>query len=447
MALSLLYPACVMSWWSEIQPFSRPANLSVLAARAGARAALLLFLLLAVACGGDPVTPSDGGGAGPDAGGDRDAGGGDMCGDTRTTRLIYFGTPEPQAMPLSPGQVIAVVSFDGCSGAFVADEWVLTAAHCRIRTGRELCVGPDPSRPNVCFRATEVFSHPDVDISLVRTDAPASSRIPELVPIPIITEALDGSWVGRIAEASGYGNQEDGRRGEREFTALEIIAIEPRSVVTDGMGVSSVCFGDSGGPLMGLASDASVRVIGTVSGGDMSCVDVDRFARVDVIAGWIEDRTGPTVVAGAPCGRVTPIGDCTGSTAVWCEADELAFERCGGDCGWNEGAGGFRCLDGPDPCGGVTAEGECQGQTAVWCARGELRRRDCGACGEFCFNVEAVGGYFCGPDPCDGIDGLGECQGDVAVWCDDGEIRQQDCGAMGLRCDYINDRIGYFCTR
>lgn len=444
-------------WWSEIPPSSCEVGPPSLAAWVGPPS--LLLSLCVAACSGGAGTPDDAGVPRDGAltfDGAIDAGGlGDLCGDVRTTRLVYYGTPEPTALPLSDGQVLAVTDWGGCSGAFIADEWILTAAHCGIRVGREACVGVEPARPNICFRAVEVIDHPSgFDITLVRVDAPASSRLAALEPIPILSnEVIDDSWNGRIAEAAGYGTQEDGSSGEREFTAEPIDGFERdrsggQQVVIDGMGERGVCFGDSGGPLMVLASDSTVRVVGVLSWGDPSCVGRDRYTRADVVAEWIESHVGPTVVEGAPCGRITPEGECTGGTAVWCEGETLASARCvdGGVCGWDPAAAGYRCVA-SDPCDGVSAEGECDGDVAVWCDRGALRRRDCGACGEACFRSDDIGGYYCGADPCGGVDYLGECRGDTAVWCDEGEVSMRDCASMGLRCDYVNDRIGYFCTR
>jgi len=373
---------------------------------------------------------------------------GECAGDIRRVGAVYNGTPRPSHVPLTDGQILAIGTFGGCTGTFINDEWVLTANHCRVRNGSRFCVGPDASDPDTCFSAVEVESHPDLDMTVLRVDAPASTRIPELQPIPIVTEMLDESWFGTTAEAAGYGQQEDGSSGEREFTAEPIVGFDDRgtTLAIDGEGRRGVCFGDSGGPVMIIASDGSVRVAGDLSYGDPSCLGRDRYARVDLAIDWIERFTGPTVVDGAGCGSIDAAGRCNGDVAFWCEGDALQNERCD-TCGWDAAAEGYRCISGADPCDGLDEVGECRGNTAVWCDRGTLRQTDCDSCGQTCLEVEEVGGFYCAPDPCEGLDYLGRCDGDVAVWCDEGTVRTQDCGRRGLRCDYVDDRIGYFCTR
>lgn len=420
---------------------------------------MLGFGLVSVGCGESTEAPTDSDGGTPIEGADsgtpvmvEDAGGGGepgVCeGDERRAPLVYYGTPEPTAMPMTPGQILAIGSWNGCTGTFITDEWVLTAEHCGIRPGRRFCVGEDPADPNVCFTAEQVQEHPDLDMALVRMDAPASSRMPALEPIPINTEMLDDSRIGETLEAAGYGQQEDGRSGEREFTAEPLVAYERGGfLVIDGMGERGVCFGDSGGPVMLIASDGSVRVAGDLSFGDPSCVGRDRYARTDLAVDWIEGFAGPTVVEGGGCGSVDAAGRCVGDRAVYCDGETLASERCEGACGWDAGAEGFRCITGEDPCAGLDFVGTCEGQVARWCERGEIRERDCGACDQVCGEVAELGGVYCQDDPCEGLDYLGRCDGDVAVWCDEGEVRRRDCGERGLSCGYVDDRIGYFCQR
>lgn len=428
---------------------------------------LLLSLSLLVGCN-ESFTADDAGAvdasapvsdAGPleldDAGSieDEDAGSADLCGpDERRGRLVYYGTQSPTVMPLTPGQVLAVVDFDTCSGAFVTDEWVLTAKHCGVRVGTRLCVGPNPRDANVCFSAARVENHPSVDMTLVHVDAPASSRIPELEPIPIITEVVDNSWIGRMAEAAGYGTQEDGSSGEREFTAEPLVRLDPTYATIDGMGERGVCFGDSGGPLMVLASDSTVRVLGALSYGDPSCVGQDSYTRTDLQLSWIEAVIGPIVVDGAPCGRLGPEGDCMGAnTAVWCDEATalLTSETCGAGtaCGWDTDANGYRCVS-DDPCDGVSAVGRCDGGTARWCDSGTLRSRGCSACGELCRYVSEVGGFYCKPDPCIGIPPEGMCDGNVLVVCDPDEgIQRQNCSTFGRVCEFSRRRGAYRCVR
>ncbi|MAQ14381.1 MAG: hypothetical protein CMN30_06255 [Sandaracinus sp.] len=376
---------------------------------------------------------------------------GECVGDERRSGFIFYGTSTPTHVPLSTGQIQSVVSFGGCSGMLIADSWVLTARHCGIRPGRELCIGVSPTNSDVCFTAASVVNEPGGnDLTLVELDAPASSRAAWAEPVPILTEIMDDSWLGRTAEASGFGQQETGASGEREFTAEPIVSLRGSSVSIDGEGTRGVCFGDSGGPLFAIASDASVRVIGALSGGDESCVGVDNFTRTDVFRDWIESNTGPTIVDGASCGSITETGRCVSGAAVYCSGDELQREVCeGGEtCGWDAGADAYRCIaEGTDPCEGLDSVGECAGNVARWCEGGVVRSRDCGSCDQVCANIDEVGGAYCQPDACAGVDYLGRCDGDVAVWCQDGALQQLDCAAAGRSCGYINDDIGYYCGR
>jgi len=450
----------------------RSANVLGLAARRRtARCAgpltLASVLVLVAGCGGDDA-PADAGGstdggvvdAPPlDGTAARDGGPPDpdagpiTCGpDTRTTALVYYGTSAPTELPLTDGQLLAVVDFSVCSGTFVTDEWVLTATHCRLAVGARLCVGPNPLSADVCFTADRVESNPAADMTLIHVDAPASSRIPELEPIPVMTELIDTTWVGRMAEAAGYGTQEDGSSGEREFTAEPIVSLRGNEVTVDGMGSRGLCFGDSGGPLMVLASDATVRVLGDLSNGDGSCLAQDNFTRTDLQVGWIEAIIGPIVVAGAPCGRITVQGDCSGaSTAVWCDESSglLTSEVCaaGTACGWDGTVGGYRCVT-DDPCGGVSAAGTCEGGAAVWCDEGTVRRQDCSACGQLCNYVSDVRGFYCRPDPCVGVDPEGECDGDILTTCDPvAGVVMEDCTARGRVCGFSTRRNAYRCVR
>ncbi len=390
-------------------------------------------------------TPVDAGPGRDDAGS-----GAPSCGDMRRTPLVYYGTREPTYLPLTAEQVLAIGTFPGtCSGTVVAPRWIVSARHCGLSVGDAFCVGRDPASPDVCFALTEVIEEPGGnDLVLARLDDDATAALPGLVPIPWMTERMDRSWIGRTAEAAGYGQQEDGSSGEREFTAEPIVEVSNPFVTIDGEGRRGVCFGDSGGPLMVVADDGTVRVAGVLSYGDGSCVGRDNFTRIDLFSDWLAAILGPPAVDGAPCGAsLTEEGRCLGGQAVWCEAGRRRSERCTSRCGWSAAAEGYRCIDDEDPCGGVDGFGRCDGQTARWCEAGTPRARDCAACGERCILDPAAGGATCVPDPCMGLDYLGRCSGDVAEYCRDGAFQARDCAAEGLRCDWVNDEIGYWCTR
>lgn len=412
---------------------------------------LALGLTLA-ACGGDK---SDGGAADAAPGVDGTVGGSDAAlqcvGDVRSTSNIYYGTQLPTYVPLTSGQILSIGALSGCSATLITPSWVLTARHCGVNAGDNFCVGVNPSNPNTCWRVLNVIDHPEQDTTLAYLGADARDKMPSIEPIPIMDEALDQSWVGRTAEAAGYGDQEDNTSGEREFTAEPIVTVGEWLTI-DGEGTRGACFGDSGGPVMVIASDGSVRVAGDLSWGSTNCLGEDNYARTDVIADWIESYVGPTVVGDGPheCGAIGSQGRCmaAGNVAMWCGGDStLQTETCssGSACGWDGSASGYRCITEADPCGGFDTFGACDGAVARWCENGASKSRDCGSCAQLCALDASAGGASCVADPCAGLDFLGRCNGNVAEWCDNGRFQSRDCAESGEVCEYINDQIGYFC--
>jgi hypothetical protein len=235
-------------------------------------------------------------------------------------------------------------------------------------------------------------------MTLLELGQDARNLIPEVEPVPILTEDMSNAWIGRTAEAAGYGQQEDGGFNEREFTAEPIVNLDSDMLTIDGEGVHGVCFGDSGGPVMVIATDGTVRVAGALSGGDSNCVGLDNFTRVDVYRDWIESYTGPTNVDPQGCGAISSMGRCIDGSAVYCQGeDTLITDACTGGttCGWDASAEGFRCISGADPCQGYDNYGACDGQTARWCEAGAPRARDCAACDQICEINTDLGGAYC----------------------------------------------------
>lgn len=395
-----------------------------------------------------PPPPRDAGVSTPDAG--------DQCveGPTRTPAVrsnVYYGTAQPTYVTLTQGQIMAIGSFNGCSGCLVTQRFVLTAKHCGLNRGAEFCIGPQASNPNICFNATRVIDHPSGDMTLVELGVDASSQAPGVEPITLLSENLSSAWVGRTAEAAGYGQQENGGFNEREFTAEPISAIQGDTLTIDGEGRHGVCFGDSGGPVFVVASDGTTRVAGALSNGDESCVGQDNFTRVDTYRTWLEGYVGTIQPPGPqPCGTVTSRGSCAvgQGSATYCSNGELQVDTCpsGQACGWSAPAQGWRCVTpGNDACGGAPEIGRCAGQRLSWCDQGVRLERDCQACGETC-TAASDQGFICSTSACGDLDFLGRCEGDVAVWCNrDGVPERRDCAAMGQSCGYVDSEVGYFC--
>ncbi len=348
-----------------------------------------------------------------------------------TTSKVYYGTSVPKHVDLSPQQMLAIGTFGGCTGTLVTPRWVLTASHCSFLWGNPFCMGENPAYPNKCVGVKQWYDHSWADLSMVELVQDARDVLPEVQPIPLFEETLSEAWIGSIAEAAGYGLQEDGSTGVREFTAEPIVWFDQSTLSIDGEGKHGVCFGDSGGPVMVISSDGTTRVAGTLSNGALNCLGVDNYTRVDTFLDWITDLTGP--LSPTPPAESPEIPEGSDPEEAPNEAPTLAKPI-------NTPA------ENPN-CGDLDFFGTCDGEVARWCDESVAMQADCAAAGQLCGVLTPELGYHCIPKECGTVDFLGICSGDTVQWCNrDGMLEELDCSQWDMACGIYSSGMGYYCV-
>lgn len=240
-----------------------------------------------------------------------------------------------------------------CTATLINPSTVITASHCtQGNSARDIGfgVGLYPNDPVATFRAAGIFEHPQLDLAVITLAENAIDRVPELSPIPANTEdpsPLEGTEV----QVGGFGETYDRSRFGRYFATVLLDRVRADELQVDGRGIQGLCFGDSGGPVIGVLGQGPV-VMGVESWGDQSCVDVDHLTRTDVAAAFIAPILGGDIPED-PCAGLDYLGRCNGQTAEWCEGSTFRQLDCvaeGGHCAYVDDRIGWYCVEGPvDP--------------------------------------------------------------------------------------------------
>jgi len=269
-----------------------------------------------------------------------------------------------------------------CSGVFITPEWVATAAHCLAIQSPRVVVTAEGAAPELLGVVDQV-AHPDVDVALLRVSSRPSSPFEPLAPLGPSDRAIA---VDDKVELAGYGLTETGGTRELRFLVEPVTEIDAASVVVSGLGDQGACQGDSGGPLVVRDAVGAVRVGGVLTSGSASCLERDRYVRLDQVSAWVGDVTGGDASSFDACGGIDATGRCLYGSALFCDGGKLAADACGGGrtCGWDDASSGFRCVTpADDPCEGVDSVGTCRDGVALRCEEGVLSREACG-CGQTC---------------------------------------------------------------
>ncbi len=213
-----------------------------------------------------------------------------------------------EACPEGEGPIAMLLSENGkgepsslCSGAFIARNKILTAAHCG-----QLFLSPTVKvlTGSKSVRATGIVTHPsynpisqyafkyDVGIITLAEEV-------DITPLPLLLSRQMSA--GDSIYVYGFGLDEDGktavdkdRGNSAERTRMVVSGITQGGIVAEYDAThSGACEGDSGGPAIGESSSGKWGIAGVVSGGTTTTckdgtievfVELDRQVIIDFIS-------------------------------------------------------------------------------------------------------------------------------------------------------------------
>ncbi|MGW5251385.1 trypsin-like serine protease, partial [Streptomyces sp. NPDC004129] len=197
----------------------------------------------------------------------------------------------------------------GCSATLVAPQWLLTAASCFTDTpGVPLAPGAPKLKTTATIGSTtqqvvNLVARTDRDVVMAQLAKPVSG----ITPIPVAGTA---PGVGDEVQAAGYGRTREEWVSDQVHAAA-FITENVGATTVDFVGKSdgaAICKGDTGGPVLSTAAGHTAVVGVSSRSWQGGCLGTDPSetrtgavaARVDDLAGWVQQVVYSTTFANAP---------------------------------------------------------------------------------------------------------------------------------------------------